>query len=172
MSYFLSFAVILSSLCNWKGAQSYKKLPEVIVPKVGHVPKMGQYGFDRAWFSVVFLFLLCFIAHLYEANGGTDMEVLACFRPVFFIGEIEPASCFLTGYGSNQGYDMFMTWAAAAEMVFTVWVFTRAVVLDWWVCIGQILFWWVVLYFFEQDGDFITSMSMEVLASCKKSTLR
>ena len=34
-------------------------------------------------FSVVFLLLLCFIAHLYEANGGTDMEVLACFRPCF-----------------------------------------------------------------------------------------
>jgi len=34
---------------------------------------------------VVFLFLLCFIAHLYEANWGTDMEVLACFRPGFFI---------------------------------------------------------------------------------------
>jgi len=84
MSYFLSFAVILSSLCNWKGAQSYKKLPEAIVPKVGHGPKMGQYGFDCAWFFVVFLFLLCFIAHLYEANGGTDMEVLACFRPGFF----------------------------------------------------------------------------------------
>jgi len=32
---------------------------------------------------VVFLFLLCFIAHSYEANGGTDMEVLACFRPCF-----------------------------------------------------------------------------------------
>jgi len=45
---------------------------------------MGQYGFDRAGFSVVFLFLLCFIAHLYEANVGTDMEVLACFRPCFF----------------------------------------------------------------------------------------
>jgi len=45
---------------------------------------MGQYGFDRACFSVVFLFLLCFIAYLYEANGGTDMEVLACFRPGFF----------------------------------------------------------------------------------------
>jgi len=71
-------------LCNWKGAQSYKKLPEAIVPKVGHGPKMGQYGFDRACFSVVYLFLLCFIAHLYETNGGTDMEVLACFRPVFF----------------------------------------------------------------------------------------
>jgi len=27
---------------------------------------------------------LRFIAHLYEANGGTDMEVLACFRPGFF----------------------------------------------------------------------------------------
>jgi len=83
MSYFLSFAVILSSLCNWKGAQSYKKLPEAIVPKLGHGPKMGQFGFDRACVSVVFLFLLCFIAYLYEANGGTDMEVLACFRPGF-----------------------------------------------------------------------------------------
>jgi len=58
-------------------------LPEAIVPKVGHGPKMGQYGFDRACFSVVYLFLLCFIAHLYDANGGTDMEVLACFRPGF-----------------------------------------------------------------------------------------
>jgi len=85
MSHFLSFAVILSSLCNWKGAQSYKKLPEAIVPKVGHRPKMGQNGFDRACVSVVFLFLLCFIAHSYGANGGTDMEVLACFRPVFFL---------------------------------------------------------------------------------------
>ena len=83
MSYFLSFAVILSSLCNSKGAQSYKKLPEAIVPKVGHGPKMGQNGFDRACFSVVFLFLLCFIAHLYKANGGTDMEVLGLFRPCF-----------------------------------------------------------------------------------------
>ena len=26
-----------------------------------------------------FLFLLCFIAHLYKANGGTDMEVLGLF---------------------------------------------------------------------------------------------
>jgi len=58
-------------------------LPEAIVPKVGHGLKMGQYGFDRACFSVVFLFLLCFIAYLYEANGGTDMEVSACFRPGF-----------------------------------------------------------------------------------------
>jgi len=45
---------------------------------------MGQNGFDCACVSVVFLFLLCFIAHSYEANGGTDMEVLACFRSVFF----------------------------------------------------------------------------------------
>jgi len=50
---------------------------------VGHGPKMGQNGFDRACVSVVFLFLLCFIAHSYEADGGTDMEVLACFRPGF-----------------------------------------------------------------------------------------
>jgi len=27
---------------------------------------------------------LCFIAHLYKANGGTDMEVLGLFRPCFF----------------------------------------------------------------------------------------
>jgi len=85
MSYFLSFAVILSSLCNWKGAQFYKKLPEAIVPKVGHGPKMGRNGFDRACVSVVFLFLLRFIAYSYEANGETDMEVLACFRPGFEI---------------------------------------------------------------------------------------
>ena len=84
MSYFLSFAVFLSSLCNLKEAQSYKKLPEAIVPKVGHGPKKGQNGFDRACVSAVFLFLLCFIAHSYEANGGTDIEVLACFRPCFF----------------------------------------------------------------------------------------
>ena len=60
-------------------------MPEAVVPKVGHGPKMGQNGFDRACVSVVFLFLLCFIAHSCEANGGTDMEVLACFRPGFFI---------------------------------------------------------------------------------------
>jgi len=27
---------------------------------------------------------LCFIAHLYKANGGTDMEVLGLFRPCFY----------------------------------------------------------------------------------------
>jgi len=83
MSNFLSFAVILSSLCNWKGAQSYKKLPEAFVPKVGHGPKMGQNGYDRASVSEVFLFLLCFIAHSDDANRRTDMKVLACFRPGF-----------------------------------------------------------------------------------------
>jgi len=62
-----------------------KKLPEAIVLKVGHGPKMGQNGFDRACVSVVFLFLLYFIAHSYEANGGTDMEVLACIRPGFAV---------------------------------------------------------------------------------------
>jgi len=61
---------------------------EAIVPKVGHGPKMGQNGFDRACVSVVFLFLLCFIAHSYEANGRTDMEVLACFRLGFFIVDV------------------------------------------------------------------------------------
>jgi len=61
------------------------KMPEAVVPKVGHGPKMGQNGFNRACVSVVFLFLLCLTAHPYEANGGTDMEVLACFRPVFFV---------------------------------------------------------------------------------------
>jgi len=58
-------------------------LPEAIVPKVGHGPKMGQYGFDRACFFCGFPIPLVFLAHLYEANGGTDMEVLACFRPGF-----------------------------------------------------------------------------------------
>ena len=57
----------------------------MIVPKVGHGPKMGQNGFDRACVSVVLLFLLCFTAHSYEANWGTDMEVLACFRPGFLM---------------------------------------------------------------------------------------
>ena len=91
MSYLLSFAVILSSLCFISFAvilsslaQSYKKLPVAIVPKVGQGPVMGQYGIDRACFFVVFLFLLCFIAFLYEAKEGTDMEVLACFRPCYF----------------------------------------------------------------------------------------
>ena len=58
---------------------------------MGHGPKMGQNGFDRACVSAVFLFLLCFIAHSYEANGGTDMEVLACFRP-----------CFLNSFRAND----------------------------------------------------------------------
>jgi len=69
MSYFLGFAVILSSLCNWKGAQSYKKLPEAIVPKVGHGPKMGQNGFDRACVSVVFLFLLFYSPFIWSQWG-------------------------------------------------------------------------------------------------------
>jgi len=80
-------------------------LPEAIVPKVGHGPKMGQYGFDRARFSVVFLFLLCFIAHLYEANGGTDMEVLACFRPGFFVVSVlakKENSAPVEAYGSED----------------------------------------------------------------------
>jgi len=55
---------------------------------VGHGPKMEQNGFDRACVSVVFLFLLCFIAHSFEANGGTDMEVLACFRPVLSSSDV------------------------------------------------------------------------------------
>jgi len=59
------------------------KLPEAIVLKVGQRPKMGQNGFDRACVYEVFLFLFCFLAHSYEANGGTDMEVWACFRPGF-----------------------------------------------------------------------------------------
>ena len=83
MSYFLSFAVMLSSLCNLKGAQSYKKLPEVIVPKVGHGPKMGQNGFDRACVSMVFSFLLCFIAHSYEANRGQTWKYWPASGPVY-----------------------------------------------------------------------------------------
>jgi len=61
---------------------------EAIFPKVGHGHKMGQKGFDRACVSVVFLFLLCYIAHSFEANVGTDMEVLACFRPFFFVDTV------------------------------------------------------------------------------------
>jgi len=82
-------------------------LPEAIVPKVGHGLKMGQYGFDRACFSVVFLFLLCFIAHLYEANGGTDMEVLACFRPGFFSGPSStPSFVFLKRFRENAEWPL------------------------------------------------------------------
>jgi len=76
-------------------------LPEAIVPKVGHGPKMGQYGFDRACFSVVYLFLLCFTAHLYEANGGTDMEVLACFRPGFSRSKRKDALFAALKYSKN-----------------------------------------------------------------------
>ena len=83
MSYFLSFAVILSSLCNWKGAQSYKKLPEAIVPKVGHGPKMGQYGFDRACFSVVFLFLL-FYSLLIWSQWGDGHGSIGLLQARFF----------------------------------------------------------------------------------------
>ena len=82
-------------------------MPEAIVPKVGHGPKMGQNGFDRACVSVVFLFLLCFIAHSYEANGGTDMEVLACFRPAFCVGIVATGQPGL--------------WAPSAEEVWSVW---------------------------------------------------
>ena len=71
--------------CVTEKEPSLQKLPEAIVPKVGHGPKMGQNGFDRACVSAVFVFLLCFIAHSYEADGGTDMEVLACFRPCFLL---------------------------------------------------------------------------------------
>jgi len=95
-----SFAVILSSLSYWKGAQSYKKLPEAVVPNVGHGPKMGQNGFDRACVSVVNLFLLCFIADSYEAGRGrTGMEVLACFRPCFLC-VIEASKCRISALKS------------------------------------------------------------------------
>jgi len=50
---------------------------------IGHCAASIFEAIREPVFSVVFLFLLCFIAHLYEANGGTDMEVLACFRPGF-----------------------------------------------------------------------------------------
>jgi len=56
-------------------------MPEAIVPKVGHGPKMGQNGFDRACVSVVFL--LCFIAHSYEANGGRTWKYWPASGPVF-----------------------------------------------------------------------------------------
>jgi len=84
-------------------------MPEAMVPKVGHEPKMGQYGFDRACVSVVFLFLLCFIAHLYEANWGTDMEVLACFRPVFFLNvELLITKLAVTFFANNTYFGMWL----------------------------------------------------------------
>ena len=55
---------------------------------IGHCAASSFEAIREPAFSVVFLFLLCFIAHLYEANGGTDMEVLACFRPCFFFIEL------------------------------------------------------------------------------------
>jgi len=59
-------------------------LPEAIVPKVGHGPKMGQYGFDRACFSVVYLFLLCFIAHIHmKPMGGRTWKYWPASGPVF-----------------------------------------------------------------------------------------
>jgi len=36
------------------------------------------------WFSYSY----CVLAHSYKANGGTDMEVLACFRPGFLVQPI------------------------------------------------------------------------------------
>ena len=51
-------------------------MPEAIVPEVGHGPEKGQNGFDRAYVSVVFLFLLCFIAHSYDANGHGSIGLL------------------------------------------------------------------------------------------------
>jgi len=45
---------------------------------------MGQNGFDRACVSVVFLFLLCFIAHSYEANGGRTWKYWPASGPFFF----------------------------------------------------------------------------------------
>ena len=63
MSYFLRSRLFCHPCVTEKEPSLTNKWPEAIVPKVGHGPKMGQYGFDRAGFSVVFLFLLCFIAH-------------------------------------------------------------------------------------------------------------
>jgi len=61
---------------------------------VGHGPKMGQYGFDRACFSVVFLFLWCFIAHLYEANGGWTWKYWPASGPVVFTGQMSESRTF------------------------------------------------------------------------------
>jgi len=46
---------------------------------------MGQNGFDRACVSVVFLFLLCFIAHSYEANGGRTWKYWPASGPFFLV---------------------------------------------------------------------------------------
>ena len=79
VSNFLSFAVNLSSLCNWKGAQSYKK----------PVSLRGDTGLKWDNTDLIALVFLWFPIPLvfyspYKANGGTDMEVLGLFRPCFF----------------------------------------------------------------------------------------
>jgi len=80
---------------------------------------MGQYGFDRACFSVVFLFLLCFIDHLYEASGGPDMEVLACFRPVFFVAVEFNWECVTKiGGGPGRFFDVFLS-------IYSLWTFQK-----------------------------------------------
>jgi len=63
-------------------------MSEAIVPKVGHGPKMGKTDLTAHVF-LEFSYSFCFIAYSYEANnGGTDMEVLACFRPGFLLHEL------------------------------------------------------------------------------------
>jgi len=54
---------------------------EAIIPKVGHGPKMGQNESALVFLWLSHLFHWYFIAH---TQSQWDMEVLACFRPVFF----------------------------------------------------------------------------------------
>jgi len=77
------------------------KLPEAIVPKVGHGPNMGQNGFDRDCLSAVFPFVLCFIAHSYEANGGGAWKYLPASGPVFETGFVRICG-FQSGGVSRQ----------------------------------------------------------------------
>ena len=51
---------------------------------IGHCAASIFEAIREPVFFCGFLFLLCFIAHLYKANGVTDMEVLGLFRPCFF----------------------------------------------------------------------------------------
>jgi len=81
-----------------------KKMSEAIVPVKWDTgllfcpTKVGQNDFDCACVSVVFLFLLCFIAYSYEANGGTYLEVLACFRPDFNFSGLNISKNHLSDY--------------------------------------------------------------------------
>jgi len=60
----------LSSFYEKKVVQSYKKLPEAIVPEVGHGPKMRQ----NEMFALVFLWFFHYSSHvLWPIHKGNGM---------------------------------------------------------------------------------------------------